>query len=130
MFNLNRMYRSHLLILIPVFAIFGYVLYKYAMSGVAYISADKAKELLANNEIDRIVDVRSNMEYNLGHYPNAKHIPITQLKERAPIELSDRSERILLYCNTGQRSRKASEILLELGYKNVYYITGPYTSLR
>jgi rhodanese-related sulfurtransferase len=100
------------------------------MTGAAYISADDAKKKLANNEVDIILDVRTNMEYNLGHYPNAKHIPITQLQERAVSELPDRTARILVYCNTGQRSRKASEILLPLGYKNVHYIAGPYTSLR
>jgi rhodanese-related sulfurtransferase len=130
MCNLGRMYRGNLFVLIPLLAIFGYFLYKYAMTGAAYISADDAKVKLAKNEIDVILDVRTNMEYNLGHYPNAKHIPITQLQERVVSELPDRTSRILVYCNTGQRSRKASEILLPLGYKNVHYIAGPYTSLR
>jgi phage shock protein E len=124
------MYRVNLFLVIPVLAIFGYFLYKYAMGGAAYISAEEAKRKLANNEVDIVLDVRTNMEYNLGHYPNAKHIPITLLQERAPNELPDRNARILIYCNTGQRSRKASEILLGLGYKNVRYIAGSYTTLR
>jgi rhodanese-related sulfurtransferase len=124
------MYRANLYLVIPVLAIFGYFLYKYAMGGAAYISAEEAKRKLSNNEFDILLDVRTNMEYNLGHYPNAKHIPITLLNERAPNELPDRNARILIYCNTGQRSRKASEILLALGYKNVRYIAGSYTTLR
>ena len=130
MSNLSRMVRVNVFLLIPVFAIFGYFLYKYAMTGAAYISAEDAKKILAENKVDIVLDVRTNMEYNLGHYPNAKHIPITLLKERAPNELPDRMAHILVYCNTGQRSRKASEILLAMGYKNVHYIAGPYTSLR
>ncbi len=130
MFSQDRMYRVNFFLLIPVLAIFGYFLYKYAMTGAAYISAEDAKKKLANNEIDIVLDVRTNMEYNLGHFPNAKHIPVTLLEQRAPSELPDRTARILIYCNTGQRSRKASEILLKLGYKNVRYIAGPYTSLR
>lgn len=124
------MYRGHFFLIVPLFAIFGYFLYKYAMSGAAYISAEDAKKKLTNNEIDVVLDVRTNMEYNLGHYPNAKHIPVQLLTERAPNEIPDRSTRILVYCNTGQRSRKASEILLGLGYKNVRYIAGAYTTLR
>lgn len=124
------MYRANLLLLIPILAIFGYFLYKYAMSGAAYISAEDAKMKLANNEVDVVLDVRTNMEYNLGHYPNAKHIPVTLLKERAPNEIPDHSASILVYCNTGQRARKASEILMSLGYKNVRYIPGTYTTLR
>lgn len=124
------MYRANFLLLIPVLAIFGYFLYKYAMTGAAYISAEDAKKKLVNNEIDIVLDVRTNMEYNLGHYPNAKHIPITLLKERAVNELPDRLSHILVYCNTGQRARKASEILMGLGYKNVRYIAGTYITLR
>jgi len=124
------MYRANFLLLIPVLAIFGYFLYKYAMTGAAYISAEDAKKKLANNEIDVVLDVRTNMEYNLGHYPNAKHIPITLLEQRVVNEIPDRMASILIYCNTGQRSRKASEILLKLGYKNVRYIAGTYTTLR
>ena len=124
------MYRSNLFLVIPVLAIFGYFLYKYALGGAAYMTAEEAKQKLAKNEFDIVLDVRTNMEYNLGHYPNAKHIPVTLLKERAPSELPDRTARILVYCNTGQRSRKASEILMGLGYKNVRYIAGSYTTLR
>lgn len=124
------MYRINIFLIVPVIAIFGYFLYKYALSGAAYISAEDAKKKLDNNEIDIILDVRTNMEYNLGHYPNAKHIPVDLLNQRAPSEIPDRSSRILIYCNTGQRSRKASEIMMGLGYKNVRYIAGPYTSLR
>jgi phage shock protein E len=113
-----------------VLAIFGYFLYKYAMTGAAYISAEDAKKKLDNNEIDIVLDVRTNMEYNLGHYPNAKHIPVTLLEERVVNEIPDRMTSILIYCNTGQRSRKASEILMKLGYKNVRYIAGTYLTLR
>ena len=39
-------------------------------------------------------------------------------------------EEILVYCNTGQRARRAAEVLRKLGYKNVYYIESSYTSLK
>lgn len=124
------MYRTHFLVVIPLLAILAFFMYRYAVSGFLHISAQEAQAKLAANEFDIVLDVRSNMEYNLGHYPNAKHIPILQLSERAPKELPDLTARILIYCNTGQRSRKASEILYGLGYKNVRYISGAYTTLR
>ena len=124
------MYRSHLLLIVPLMAIVVFFLYRYAMSGIAYISAEEAKQKLAANEFDVVLDVRTNMEYNLGHYPNAKHIPVQQLKDRIPTEIPDPSTRILIYCNTGQRARKASEILMGLGYNNIRYIPGSYTTLR
>lgn len=124
------MHRYHIILLLPLLAIFGYFLYKYAVTGFLLISAEDARKKLEKNEIDVVLDVRTNLEYNLGHYPNAKHIPIQQLEERATQELPDLNASILIYCNTGQRSRKASEILYSLGYKKVRYISGPYTTLR
>lgn len=124
------MHRSHIYLLLPILAIFGYFLYKYAVSGFLHISAEEARKKIAENEFDVVLDVRTGLEYNLGHYPNAKHIPIAQLEERALQELPNLNASILVYCNTGQRSRKASEILYGLGYKKVRYISGPYTSLR
>jgi phage shock protein E len=124
------MYRYHIYFLLPFLVVFFYFLYRYAVSGALHISAEEAKRKLAAYEFDTVLDVRSNLEYNLGHYPNAKHIPIQDLKTRVPNEIPDPSTRILIYCNTGQRSRAASEILYGLGYKNVRYISGTYMSLR
>jgi len=36
---------------------------------------------------------------------------------------------LLVYCNTGQRARFAAEKLEDLGFKDVYYIAGHYSSL-
>jgi rhodanese-related sulfurtransferase len=38
-------------------------------------------------------------------------------------------DKILVYCNTGQRARRAVDIMREFGYKNVYYIEGTYKTL-
>ena len=39
------------------------------------------------------------------------------------------NEGILVYCNTGQRARYASEQIAKMGYKKVYYIDGTYKSI-
>ena len=64
----------------------------------------------------------------MGHYPGALHIPVTELKkEKMPKNSIDKG--ILVYCNTGQRARRAAETLKELGYNKVYYIAGTYSSI-
>lgn len=71
-----------------------------------------------------MVDVRQPEEWAaLGHPANAKLIPLPDLKQRAPDELS-KSGRIYVICNSGNRSREASQILIDLGYKNVYNVEG------
>jgi phage shock protein E len=104
------------------------VLY-YTFWSPLLISADDAKRALANRQFPIVLDVRTNLEYNLGHYPEAVHIPIGDLADKAEQELPDKTKGILVYCNTGQRSRQAADILKAKGYQNVRYIAGPYWSL-
>ena len=107
-----------------------YLVYRYAINGFLYISADEARAKIAAKEIDVLVDVRTNMEYGLGHAPGALHLPTGEIEQKASSVLPDKTARILVYCNTGQRARDASEKLYGLGYKNVRYISGTYLSLR
>lgn len=113
-----------------VIVVFVYLMYKYAINGALYITSDKARAKIAAKEFDTIVDVRTNMEYNLGHAADAVHLPIGEIEAKASSVLPDKTARILVYCNTGQRARAASEKLYSMGYKNVRYISGTYLSLR
>lgn len=71
-----------------------------------------------------ILDVRSEEEYNSGHIENSILIPIDKLEEEAENILNDKNKKILVYCRSGNRSKKASNILLEKGYTNVYDFGG------
>lgn len=102
-----------------------YLVYRYAINGFLYISADEARAKIAAKEIDVLVDVRTNMEYGLGHASGAVH-----LIEDVNRILPDKAARILVYSNTSYGARDASEKLYGLGYKNVRYISGTYLSLR
>ena len=110
-----------------VFAVL-YVAYRYAMDSPYRISVDEAKRLIRNHPL--ILDVRTDLERStLGYYPGSVHIPSSELKQRMPREYPDKSIVIVAYCNTGQRSRAATEILHGLGYKNARYITTTYGAL-
>ena len=67
-----------------------------------------------------LIDIRSNQEYNEGHYDGAINIPLYEIKEEIAKHVSDKSSTIIVYCTTGHRSRKAQEILNSLGYTDVY----------
>ena len=107
-----------------------YYLYRYAMDSPYRISSEKAKMLLQANKIDLILDVRTDAELSLlGYYPGSVHIQSADLEKRMRIEYPDKSIRILAYCNSGQRSRMATEKLHKLGYSNAVYIAGTYKTL-
>ena len=101
----------------------------YTYNSPLWISAKDAKKALANREFPVVLDVRTDLEYKLGHYPEAVHIPTAQLAETVEIKLPDKQKGILVYCNTGQRARAAADVLKSKGYKKVRYISGPYWSL-
>lgn len=117
------------LVLLAVILLFGFLLYRYSMGSPLLLSSEVAKQKLARKEIDVVLDVRTDLEYTLGHYPDALHIPTAKLAQQIGSAIPDKTTRILVYCNTGQRSRYAAEMLHAKGYKNTRYIAGPYWSL-
>lgn len=100
----------------------------YTYSGIDLLESKKAKKMIKNREIDTIIDIRTKLEWNNGHYPNAIHIPVTSINKKTTKKISKKSK-ILVYCNTGQRARRAAKKLRDLGYENVYYIAGTYTTI-
>ena len=83
------------------------------------ITAEEAKEIMDSQEGCVILDVRTQEEYDQGHIPGAVPIPNTEIEDRAEEELPDKDQLILVYCRSGNRSKKAAEILVELGYTNI-----------
>jgi len=104
------------------------VIVSYTYTGSNRITSQQAKIMLESGDIQEVVDVRTAVEYNAGHYPGAVHIPVTEINEQTTSILPG-SGGILVYCNTGQRARFASEKLNALGFTEVYYIAGSYGSL-
>ena len=117
-----------LLILTIVALIIGALLY-YAHASPLKISAEEAKRRIFDRKVDVVLDVRTNLEYNLGHYPESLHIPTGELNDRIERSVPNKDAKILVYCNTGQRSRAAAELLHAKGYKETRYIVSPYWSL-
>lgn len=100
----------------------------YTYSGKNLISSAKAKELISRNEIKMIIDVRTASEFSLGHYPNSLNIPVQSFSHDT-FKNFNKDIPYLVYCNTGQRARRATELLNQYGFKKVYYIAGHYSSL-
>ncbi|HWE43215.1 MAG TPA: rhodanese-like domain-containing protein [Gemmatimonadaceae bacterium] len=70
--------------------------------------------------IDLVVDVRSRLEYWLGHLEGATCIPVGKLADAIPKrEGVTPTTRILVYCASGMRSAAAAGILRSLGYRHV-----------
>ena len=119
-----------LVVVIVVLVILGIYAYRYAMDSPYRVSAEVARKLIQMNQIDLVLDVRTDFERSsLGYYPNSVHIPTSDLAAKMPRQYPDKSMRILAYCNSGQRARAATEKLQAMGYRNARYIATTYGSL-
>ena len=64
-----------------------------------------------------IIDVRTPEEFQNAHIINSKNIEWQNISDIVGITSKD--EKIYLYCRSGNRSGKATKILIDLGYKDV-----------
>ena len=83
------------------------------------ITAEDARKIMDSEEGYVILDVRTQAEYDEGHIPGAVLIPNTEIEDRAEKELPDKDQLILVYCRSGNRSKKAAQALAALGYTNI-----------
>ena len=66
-----------------------------------------------------IVDVREQHEFEESHLPGAVHVPRGHLESRIEGSAPDKSQRVILYCASGNRSALAAHTMKELlGYED------------
>jgi len=86
-----------------------------AMTGEELVdqNSDKKKDEVI------IIDVRSSEEYKAGHIPNAININVDELEGRLN-EIEDyKNKPIITYCNSGKKSGKAAETLVNNEFQDV-----------
>lgn len=76
------------------------------------VSPERAQAAQSSGAL--LIDVREASEYRLGHPPGAKHISL-QVLERRLGEIP-KERQIVVMCQSGMRSQRASEILSQSGY--------------
>ncbi|MDN5322530.1 MAG: phage shock protein [Clostridia bacterium] len=51
-------------------------------------------------------------------------LPLNSIEEKVVELIPDKDTKIFVYCRSGNRSKTASELLIKLGYTNVYDMGG------
>lgn len=82
------------------------------------ISPEVAQEYLKKGAL--VIDVRTPAEFSAGHLPNAINIPLAQIESGSPLPLKNKNQVLLLHCQGGMRSAKATKLLSGMGYVNVF----------
>jgi rhodanese-related sulfurtransferase len=76
------------------------------------VTIDELESAIAEGKF--VVDVREDYEFEAGHVPNAHHIPLSTVPDRAgdlPV-----GEEIWIICQGGVRSMKAADFLEAQGF--------------
>ena len=84
----------------------------------------EAKEMMKEDSRIILLDVRSIQEYNEYHLNGAICIPSYELQNKISNIVEDKNQTIIVYCQSGTRSKKAGNILKRMGYTSIYEIDG------
>ncbi len=79
-------------------------------------------DLIHTSTVPMVIDVREPREFQRGHIPNARPIPLPKFfgdRYRLPYD-----RKIVLVCRGGRRSRRAAQALLKEGHTNATVLEG------
>lgn len=108
-------------IIIAVF-LFSIIQRALPTKGVRQLSTTDLKgELINKNK--QFIDVRTPSEFKGNHIKGFKNIPLHQLSQKADQELS-REKEVIVICQSGMRSQKASKVLKKMGFTKVTNVKG------
>ncbi len=90
------------------------------------ITAREAFSLIQANESKAdfvIIDIRTPQELDEGHIENAINIDFLSESIKNEINKLDKTKTYLIYCRSGNRSRGALSVMVELGFRVVYHLS-------
>ena len=106
--------------------VYMFIFLVFVLSGCSNEAQVKAWNLIDEGAL--LVDVRTKAEYQSGHLPGAKLIPVGRVSAKISTFGADKNRPIVVYCKSGSRSGNAERILKSAGFTNVHN-GGGYNSL-
>ncbi|PWU67686.1 FAD-dependent oxidoreductase [Gracilibacillus dipsosauri] len=89
------------------------------------VKVAQVRELVENNAF--IIDAREQNEYNAGHLKNAVNIPLSEFRDR--LDEIPKDMAVYVHCRSGQRSYNMVMALKNLGFTNIFNISGSYLGI-
>jgi sulfur-carrier protein adenylyltransferase/sulfurtransferase len=100
-----------------------------ARSQIKQVDIDEARRMMEKPGTV-LIDVREPDEWRQGHISNAVGISRGFLELRVEEKVPDHKTPIIVQCASGTRSLLAARTLRELGYENVYNLTGGFNAWK
>lgn len=96
---------------------------------VIEIDYNTIQDMIKNDSNIILLDVRTIQEFKEGHLLGALNLPLGELKNKVSLLIPNHGQTIIVYCQMGGRSKKATNILNKMGYTNVYNLKGGLDSI-
>ncbi|MCF3944483.1 FAD-dependent oxidoreductase [Oceanobacillus alkalisoli] len=90
------------------------------------VKVSEVRGLVENNAF--IIDAREKGEFESGHLKHAVNIPLSEFRNR--LDEIPTNEPVYVHCRSGQRSYNMVIALNNLGYTNIYNISGSYLGIN
>jgi rhodanese-related sulfurtransferase len=100
-----------------------------ARPAVKEITVEQARERLAQDPRVILMDVREDHEWQKQHAAQAVHLGKGILERDLEQSYPDPDIEIIMYCGGGYRSVLTAAVAQEMGYRNVFSLTGGYKAL-
>ncbi|MFV8828881.1 rhodanese-like domain-containing protein [Alkalihalobacterium sp. APHAB7] len=107
--------------IIPIFFVLFLINKLMPTKGVRQMTTVELKQVLNKKDV-QLIDVRTPGEFSSNHIKKFKNIPLHELSTKVN-QLSKEKE-IVVICQSGMRSNKATKILKKLGFENVTNVKG------
>lgn len=98
-------------------------------SNINVLDITEFKEHTAGKKVV-LIDVRTPKEYQAGNIKNSVNFDFFDPQFLTCFQEFDKDEPIYLYCQSGNRSGKASKKLSELGFTKIYDLKGGYAGWK
>ena len=85
---------------------------------------------LMNREKAVVIDVCQPEEFAQGHVTGARNIPLAQLEALLPQTVKNKSTPVILVCQVGARSARATALARKLGYEKAQSLSGGLKAWR
>lgn len=92
------------------------------------LTPEQFSQKLATTSERILLDVRTPEEYAEGHLTDAKLINYYNEDFKSQLALLDKTKPVFVYCRSGKRSGASAQLLIELGFKEVYDLQGGFTA--
>jgi rhodanese-related sulfurtransferase len=88
------------------------------------LTPTSAIRLINNHDDALIIDIRPAADYKKGHIKGAKNVQLSDFASSIQSFADYKDKPVLIYCNSGNTTKRAARLLKKAGYQNINDLEG------